>query len=154
MDTLRVLVVDDEPGMRSGVVRTLSRFTADYPDIALTVNFAVSEAQSGEEALGESLTRLQAGEFLYETGRYPDLEYTFNHTLTHDVAYGTLLQDRRRALHAQILRALERLHADRRTELAEVLAEHAFRGEVWDEAVTHLRRAGAKARRAVPTSRR
>ena len=123
--------------------RLLHAASAIGKDVPLALLRAVAEVP--EEALGESLTRLQAGEFLYETGRYPDLEYTFNHTLTHDVAYGTLLQDRRRALHAQILRALERLHADRRTELAEVLAEHAFRGEVWDEAVTHLRRAGAKA---------
>lgn len=50
-DTLRLLVVDDEPGMRSGVARTLARFTADYPDIGVQVSFSVSEAGSGEEAL-------------------------------------------------------------------------------------------------------
>ncbi|MBI1958496.1 MAG: AAA family ATPase, partial [Candidatus Rokubacteria bacterium] len=123
--------------------RLLQAAAAIGKDVPLALLRAVAELP--EEALDESLARLQAGEFLYETGGYPDPEYTFNHTLTHDVAYGTLLQDRRRALHVEILRALERLHPDRRTELAEVLAEHAFRGEAWNEAVAHLRRAGAKA---------
>ena len=44
----------------------------------------------------EGLAQLQAAEFLYETRLFPDLEYTFKHALTHEVAYGSLLQDRRR----------------------------------------------------------
>ena len=48
----------------------------------------------------QALARLQAAEFLYETRLFPDLEYTFKHALTHEVAYGSLLQERRRALHA------------------------------------------------------
>ena len=50
---------------------------------------------------------LQAGEFLYEARLFPDLEYTFKHALTHEVAYGSLLQERRRALHARIVDAIE-----------------------------------------------
>ena len=49
------------------------------------------------------LARLQAAEFLYETRLFPELEYTFKHALTHEVAYGSLLQERRRVLHAQIV---------------------------------------------------
>ena len=52
---------------------------------------------------------LQAAEFLYETRLFPDLEYTFKHALTHEVAYGGLLHERRRALHARIVEAIERL---------------------------------------------
>ena len=40
---------------------------------------------------------------------FPELEYTFKHALTHEVAYGSLLQERRRALHARIVEALETL---------------------------------------------
>ena len=58
--------------------------------------------------LRRGLARLQAAEFLYETRLFPDLEYTFKHALTHEVAYGSLLQDRRRALHARIVEAIER----------------------------------------------
>jgi predicted ATPase len=62
-----------------------------------------------EETLRRGLTTLQAAEFLYEARLFPDLEYTFKHALTHDVTYGSLLQDRRRLLHGQILEATERL---------------------------------------------
>src|SRR5207302_685149 len=73
--------------------------------------------------------------------------YTFKHALTHEVAYGSLLRDRRRALHAQIAEAMERLYADRIEEHVERLADHAVRGEVWGNAVRYLRGAGAKAQR-------
>ena len=55
------------------------------------------------------LTHLQAAEFLYETRLFPELDYTFKHGLTHQVAYESLLQERRRALHARIVEALEAL---------------------------------------------
>jgi hypothetical protein len=59
--------------------------------------------------------------------------------LTHDVTYGSLLQDRRRTLHRQIVETIERLYPDRLAEHIERLAHHAFRGEAWEKAVTHLR---------------
>ena len=40
---------------------------------------------------------------------FPELEYTFKHALTHEVAYGSLLQERRRVLHARIVEAIEKL---------------------------------------------
>src|SRR5262249_11492362 len=58
-------------------------------------------AELPENALKQGLARLQAAEFLYETSLFPDSEYTFKHALTHEVAYGSLLQERRRALHAR-----------------------------------------------------
>jgi class 3 adenylate cyclase/tetratricopeptide (TPR) repeat protein len=98
-----------------------------------------------EDTLRRGLAHLQAAEFLYETSLFPDLEFAFKHALTHEVAYGSLLQDRRRALHGRIVEALEALHPDRLAEQVERLAHHAFRGEVWEKAVTYLRQAGAKA---------
>ena len=53
-------------------------------------------------------------EFLYETSLFPEPDYTFKHALTHEVAYGSLLQERRRVLHARIVEALEVLAGDRR----------------------------------------
>jgi class 3 adenylate cyclase/tetratricopeptide (TPR) repeat protein len=102
-------------------------------------------AQLPEDALRQALGRLQAAEFLYEASLFPDLEYTFKHALTHEVAHGSLLQGRRRALHLQSLAAMERLYPDRQTEQAERLAHHAVQGAVWDKAVEYLRLAGAKA---------
>ena len=115
--------------------------------IGKDVPFALLQAVADqhEDALRRGLTQLQAAEFLYEARLFPDLEYTFRHALTHEVAYGSLLQDRRRGLHARIVEAIERLYPDRLTEQVERLAHHAFRGEVWDKAVAYLRQAGAKA---------
>src|SRR5262245_53016344 len=79
------------------------------------VPFALLEAVAdlSEEALRDGLDRLQGAEFLYETGFYPDLQYSFKHALTHEVTYGSLLHDRRRELHARIVEAIETLHRDR-----------------------------------------
>jgi class 3 adenylate cyclase/tetratricopeptide (TPR) repeat protein len=97
------------------------------------------------EDLHSGLTRLQAAEFLYETRLFPDLEYTFKHALTHEVAYGGLLQGRRRELHARIVEAIESTWPQRLAEQAERLADHALRGEVWDRAFAYGRDAGRKA---------
>ena len=118
-------------------------------------------ADCSEEALHRSLTQLQGAEFLYETRLFPEREYTFKHALTHEVAYGSLLLERRRVLHARIVEALEVLAGDRLAEVAsgakglpagrqdpdqvERLAHHALRGEVWDKALAYCRQAGEKA---------
>jgi tetratricopeptide (TPR) repeat protein len=104
-----------------------------------------SIADVPDERLRRGLTELQAAEFLYETSVFPDLEHTFKHALTHEVAYASVLHDRRRALHARIMGALEALYPDRLNEHIERLAHHAFRGEVWEKAVTYLRKAGVRA---------
>ena len=98
-----------------------------------------------EEALHRSLAHLQATEFLYETRLFPECEYTFKHALTHEVAYGSLLLERRRVLHARIVEGLETLAGDRVSEQVERLAHHALRGEVWDKALVYFRQAGEKA---------
>jgi class 3 adenylate cyclase/tetratricopeptide (TPR) repeat protein len=102
-------------------------------------------AELPDYALRRGLENLQAAEFIYETGPFPDLQYTFKHALTHEVAYGGLLQERRRELHSQIVGALERLHADRLGEQIERLAHHAVQGELREKAVKYLRQAGQKA---------
>jgi len=112
-------------------------------DVPMPLLLAIADASENEVRGG--LGRLQAAEFLYETRLFPDLEYTFKHALTHDVAYGSLLHDRRRELHARIARAIESLSQDRHAEQLERLAHHAFHGELWDQAVTSSREAGLKA---------
>jgi class 3 adenylate cyclase len=108
---------------------------------------------TAEAALYRSLAQLQAAEFLYETSLFPERAYTFKHALTHEVAYGSLLQERRRVLHARIVEALEGLHPDRLVEQVERLAHHAPRGEVWDKAVTYSRQAGGEGYGAVSLPR-
>jgi class 3 adenylate cyclase/tetratricopeptide (TPR) repeat protein len=102
-------------------------------------------AELADDELQAALGRLQASEFLYETGLFPDLEYTFRHALTHEVTYSSLLQDRRRTLHRQVVEAIERLYPDRVLEHIERLAHHAIRGEAWEKALVYARRAGTQA---------
>ena len=102
-------------------------------------------AAASDDDLRRGLAHLQRAEFLYETSLFPDLEYTFKHALTHEVAYGGLLTDRRRAIHARIVEAIETLYPERLTEQAERLAHHALRGEVWEKAVSYFRQAAARA---------
>jgi class 3 adenylate cyclase/tetratricopeptide (TPR) repeat protein len=102
-------------------------------------------AELPEETVHRGLMHLQTAEFLYETRLFPEHAYTFKHALTHEVAYRSLLQERRRALHTHIVEALETLSGDRLADQIEHLADHAVRGEVWDKALRYCRQAGAKA---------
>jgi tetratricopeptide (TPR) repeat protein len=98
-----------------------------------------------ETSLRLGLTHLQAAEFLYEASLFPELVYTFKHALTQELAYGSLLHERRRVLHARIVEALEGLAGERVAEQVDRLAQHALRGEVWDKALTYCRQAGERA---------
>jgi class 3 adenylate cyclase/tetratricopeptide (TPR) repeat protein len=115
--------------------------------IGTEVSFPLLQAiaELPEAALQRGLATLQAAEFLYETQLFPEQAYTFVHALTHEVAYGSLLQERQRALHGNIVTAIERLYQDRVADQIERLAHHALRGEVWDKAVAYCRQAGVKA---------
>ncbi len=124
--------------------RTLLQMAAVIgKDVRLALLEDIADAAPG--ALRGTLAHLQAAEFLYEISLFPDVEYTFKHALTHEVAYGSLLQSRRRALHARVQNAIERLYRDRLAEHLDALAHHALRGECWSEAVAYLRQAGARA---------
>jgi predicted ATPase/class 3 adenylate cyclase len=112
-------------------------------EVSLPLLPAIAEVP--EETLHRGLTHLQAAEFLYETRLFPEREFTFKHALTHEVAYGGLLQERRRGLHARIVEILETLAGDRVAEQVERLAHHALGGEVWGKAVTYCRQAGGRA---------
>jgi tetratricopeptide (TPR) repeat protein len=97
-----------------------------------------------EDAVGRGLEELQRADFLDELPG-PEPEYRFKHSLSHEVAYETLLHEHRRLLHGRIVEVLETLHPERVAEQAESLAHHAIRAEAWEKAVGHLRRAGHRA---------
>jgi tetratricopeptide (TPR) repeat protein len=98
-----------------------------------------------DEALRAALGLLQSAELLYEASFFPEIEYTFKHALTHEVAYGGLLHETRRALHGRIVDVVERLYAGRLGEHVERLAHHALRGGLRERAAEYLRQAGARA---------
>jgi class 3 adenylate cyclase/tetratricopeptide (TPR) repeat protein len=112
-------------------------------DVSLALLRAIADLP--DDALHRDLDRLRAAEFLIETGLYPDLAYSFKHALTHEVASAGVLHERKRALHARIVDALEALAPERRAEQVERLAHHAQEAERWEQAARYFRLAGAKA---------
>jgi class 3 adenylate cyclase/tetratricopeptide (TPR) repeat protein len=122
--------------------RILQAASAVGKDVPLTVLRSIVDVS--EDELGVILTRLQAGEFLYEVRLFPEVEYTFRHALTLDVTFGSLLRERRRALDGRIVGALEQLHREPSGEALTRVAHHALRGEVWDKAFVYCRQAGAR----------
>jgi predicted ATPase len=97
--------------------------------IGKEVPFALLAAlvEETEDEVRKGLARLQAAEFLYEVSLLAELEYTFKHALTHEVAYGSLLFEQRKALHRLVVGVIERLFAGRLGEHVEWLAHHASR---------------------------
>jgi class 3 adenylate cyclase/tetratricopeptide (TPR) repeat protein len=98
-----------------------------------------------ENELDAVLAELKDLELIYQESRYPELAYMFKHALTQDVAYQTLLRKQRRSLHRLIGAAIEELYADRLSEQFEMLAHHYDEGELRDEALIYLVKAGDKA---------
>jgi class 3 adenylate cyclase/tetratricopeptide (TPR) repeat protein len=117
--------------------------------------FAVRLLQRASD-LGVNVDRLvgelRALELIYEKSGVPELAYMFKHALTHDVAYGSLLGQRRREHHRLIGLATEELYADRLPEYWETLAHHFYRAEDWPRAFAYLVKAADKALAAFANS--
>jgi tetratricopeptide (TPR) repeat protein len=70
-------------------------------------------------------------------GQNGEPSFTFKHALTQEVAYQGLLRTTRRKLHANVVGVIERFHGDRLAEYVDALAEHAFAGRLWKQAVSY-----------------
>ena len=101
-------------------------------------------SQMGEATDG-ALRELSALELIHERRRFPELAYGFKHALTQDVAYASLLVQRRRELHRLVGAAIETLYADRLPEHYDVLAYHFSRTDDAERALAYLMRAAEKA---------
>ncbi|MGQ0579153.1 MAG: adenylate/guanylate cyclase domain-containing protein [Betaproteobacteria bacterium] len=140
VQTILAARIDRLPAEEKQLLQAASVIGKDVPFALLA-----AIAEQPEETLRRGLGHLQEAEFLYETRLFPDLEHTFKHALTHEVTYGSLLQERRHQLHARIMTAIERLYPDRLSEHVERLAHHALRGQLWDQSVRYSRWAGTRA---------
>lgn len=115
--------------------------------IGKDVPFALLEAivKLPSDNLRAGVARLISAEFLYELRLFPDLEYTFTHSLTREVAYESLLRERRETLHVRAAHALVSLAEGRVEDYVERVAQHAEQGGLWNMAHDYLERAGLKA---------
>jgi tetratricopeptide (TPR) repeat protein len=132
--------IDRLPSSEKRLLQSASVIGKDVP---LPLLRAVSELP--EDMLLAAIQHLQAGEFIFELRLFPEAEYSFTHALTQGVAYASVLQDRRRDVHAAIVEAMERLYPNPLFEQVEQLAHHAFCGELWKKAADYSRYAGTHA---------
>lgn len=112
----------------------------DVPHALLS---AVSGQSLGDVEAG--VRELKESEFLYDKSFFPQPEYSFKHALTREVAYSSLVRERRKALHAKVATTLVKIASGPLDEQAGRVAEHAERGDLWPLALEYLQRAGARA---------
>jgi tetratricopeptide (TPR) repeat protein len=122
------------------VLQSASAIGKDVPRRLLA-----AAADVPEDKLRAGLGRLQERELLHEIQLDPEITYTFTHALTQEVAYAGLVRDRRHALHARIVEAIEHGPGGGAPEQLDALAHHAVRAELWDSALHYCREAGARA---------
>ena len=91
---------------------------------------------------------LRALELIYEKSSHPELAYMFKHALTHDVAYESVLVQRRKALHRIVGAAIEELYRDRLVEHYESLAYHFGEAEDWERTLHYHELASEKSEEA------
>ena len=100
-----------------------------------------SVATIGETELSASLSALVAAEFLYEAALYPQLEYSFKHPLTQEVAQGSQLRERRMRVHAAVAQALEEVGGNLDERAAELAHHYEKAGNTAAAARWHRRAA-------------
>jgi class 3 adenylate cyclase/tetratricopeptide (TPR) repeat protein len=112
---------------------------------AAPLAFSHNEAGEGQPKLERLLSRLQLSEFIYEQPAFPEVEYVFKHALTQEVAYNSLLNERRKFLHEWAGAALEAMYASRLDDHLSELARHYERSGNSAKALEYLERAGHQA---------
>ena len=98
-----------------------------------------------DDRLELMLKSLQTGEFIYEQAAPGEAQYTFKHALTQEVAYNSMLMERRRLLHERTGEAIERLFKDRIDDHLAELAHHYSRTANTRKAIEYLLRVGRQA---------
>ena len=97
-----------------------------------------------EPELASALDRLIAAGLLFRQGVPPHASYLFKHALVQDAAYGTLLREPRRALHARIAETLETQFADIAENQPELLARHCTEAGLIEKAAGLWGKAGQR----------
>jgi tetratricopeptide (TPR) repeat protein len=99
-----------------------------------------------EAELNSALDRLIAAGLLFRQGVPPHATYLFKHALVQDAAYGTLLREPRRALHARIAEILESQFAEIAESQPELLARHFTEAGLIEKAASLWGKAGQRSR--------
>jgi class 3 adenylate cyclase/tetratricopeptide (TPR) repeat protein len=111
--------IDRLPSAEKDFLQTLAVLGREF-----SLGLVRQVTDKADDVLERMLANLQLGEFIYEQPAFPELEYTFKHALTQEVAYHSVLTERRRMLHERAGAALEQLFHERLDEHLEELARH------------------------------
>ena len=132
--------IDRLPPDEKDLLQTLAVMGKEFP-----LGLVRQVTGKSDDELDRMLGDLQLSEFIYEQPALPDVEYSFKHALTLEVAYNSVLTERRRALHERIGAAIESIYAERLDDhLAELAHQYRRAGNV-EKAIEYLRQAGEQA---------
>ena len=101
-------------------------------------------ARKPETELVSALDRLVAAGLVFPQGVPPYATYLFKHALVQDAAYGTLVRESRRRLHARIAETLEREFVDISEAQPELLARHSTEAGLIEKAAAFWGKAGQR----------
>ena len=155
-------IVDGEPGdyrlgrnpekleipetVRSVITARIDRLAPEYKSLLQTVAVVghdipetLIQGMTGEQsrALTRRLSELQTSDFLFQTRNAPERELAFTHELIREVAYESILETRRRQLHALVVDTIETQYADRLDQHLDRLAHHTIQGALWEKAIAY-----------------
>ncbi|MGH7913417.1 MAG: ATP-binding protein, partial [Candidatus Binataceae bacterium] len=133
--------IDRLGAVEKELLQTLAVLGKEFP---LELVRRVTDRSNDE--LEPEIANLQVGEFIYEQPAFPESEYTFKHALTQEVAYDSLLIERRRQIHNRAAAAIEEMYSGKIDDHLSQLAQHYNRAGNADKAVGYLRLAAQQAR--------
>ena len=142
-DTIQGIISARLDRLEDNLKRTMQVASVIGRDFA----FRILQTITGmREELKSHLLNLQGLEFIYEKNLFPELEYIFKHALTQEVAYNSLLLNRRKEIHENIGKAIEELYPERLEEFYEMLAYHYSKSNNHDKAIHYLKAIRRKGR--------
>ncbi|HUA33466.1 MAG TPA: adenylate/guanylate cyclase domain-containing protein [Candidatus Binataceae bacterium] len=122
------------------LLQTLSVIGKEFP-----LGLIRSVTGASDETLVPLLQNLQLGEFIYEQPSFPESEYTFKHALTQDVAYQSVLVERRRQIHERAADAIENIFSAKLEDHLGELAHHYSHSSNPIKAIQYCQSAGKQA---------
>ena len=149
LETLRI-----PPTVQAILAARIDRLRNDEKNLLQTLavlgrefvlSLARAVADKSEDELERLIARLQLGEFVYEQPSIADVEYIFKHALTQEVAYNSVLLERRKQLHENAGNAIEAIYTASLDDHLAELAHHYSRSSNNGKAVEYLQLAGQQA---------
>ncbi len=143
-DTIQGIIAARMDRLTDSTKRTMQTASVIGRDFAYRILYAITDMQ---DALKDYLQTLQGLEFIYEKRLFPELEYIFKHAVTQEVAYNSLLRQKRQEIHEKIGNALEDIYQEKLEEFVEIIAHHYAQSDNCDKSTHYLVLAGDRAMR-------